>query len=487
MPLKIYNDAKFLCHLVIRHLPLICILCGNIYRTSWDLENYKKCEYWKRKTSTLSLSSKNKKLPSPITRTVSCPSTCKRDSPISDTEYHSLQSLISPPELMRNTSTPMQVGLSNLKSTPQFNKTPKFIFKTPIKPTIKENNKYYSNFNLDSESNIQIDPSPSSSLAFYSATSQLMNSNNNRTNVDNSLRNLTNGETPSRSILRTSRESFSTINTERILEVMDEKEEQLEISMDMTEVQDNIGAVTEKKYSSNVNKEFEKKVRFSDQRQPVADSTIDAVSILEEFYEAECGTPEKEIDKNESENRMIRDNEDNSDKENSDGRTEDFNFKDGENCSPQLSSTSSRVVMMLVVEKSIDLSTKDLMPLINSSLKKLDRSNDIDDENLTGSTVSSGVATAVQLETKLSNRSGDIVCKSVTSIDSYKASSTVDYYLSDKNKGNSNLTVDNQSTVINDDENVVNNGGIFSAVAKAMRSAFRALPGELLLCIFIYL
>lgn len=487
LPLEKFQDSKFLCHLVIRHLPLICLLCGELYRNSYDLENFGKCTFWRRPDDhDSSVREPPKKLqvqatPSPIVRSISCPAACQQESISADSEYHTLQSLTSPPVLTRNTSTPMHVGVSSQRSKPQFKtpKAPTFFLKTPKTPSAKNNKSVIGNETIDEN------PSPS---LFYSATSQLLltskDINSDSTpfgSLTSGSRSLITGETPSRSTAAVqtpnrlseegaghSREFFRT-NSGRVLEVMEEQEEQLSVTMDLTDAQDNLFAASESGVpdppSIPVNgpaRDAPKRVRFSDQHQ----LTVDPVSDSEEFYEA----PEIPSDKSKvvdesndtkSEARMVQENEENSDKENLSSPEESKVFQTPSAAPP--TTTSSRVVMMVVVENGFDVSTSNLVPLINSSLQQLERNP------LTESITSS----MSNISNQKQSAPGGLV-RSVSTVDSFTASSTTDYY-STQSCPDLRAPLQNQTTVASSGNG---GGGILSAMAQAMRYAFRGLPGE---------
>ncbi|XP_046427025.1 uncharacterized protein LOC124183069 isoform X1 [Neodiprion fabricii] len=471
--LEKFEDAKFLCHLVIRHLPLMCVLCGQVYRSSSDLQSFKRCEFWQQQKNGNSLPPEQvKKLsaqvtPSPITKTLSCPAYCRKESPSVDSEFHSLQSFAFPQELMRNTSTPMHGSVADQRSVFHFNnktsKFPSFFLKTPKTPMVEEN------------------PSPT---LYYSATSQLLTSKDINTDscasaiaagsISSSSKSFDSVRTPSRSTAIAnrmsegcsgySREFFKT-NSSRALEVMEEQEEQTSICMDLTEAQDNLQKLFDAPKdtdSPTAPKDFAKKVvRFSDQHQIMADSTADPVSDNEEFYEAPEILGEKSACsvQNDSEARIVQQNEDNSDKENVENREDSESFKTPLSTP---SATSSRVVMMVVVENGFEISTSKLMPLINSSLEKLDQSKSLT-KNMTSS--------LPNVSSHIQHPSSSLV-RSISSIDSYTASST-DYYYETPNTS-SMTPVEPQK---NTSESLTHVGGIFSAVAQVMRNAFRGLPG----------
>ncbi|XP_046746023.1 uncharacterized protein LOC124411143 isoform X2 [Diprion similis] len=449
----------------------MCVLCGQIYRSSSDLENFERCEFWRQKKNCNFLPPDQvKKLsaqvtPSPITKTLSCPTSCRKESPSIDSEFHSLQGFTFPQELMRNTSTPMHGSVTDQRSGFHFNnktsKFPSFHLKTPRTPRVEEN------------------PSPT---LFYSATSQLLTSKDINSDscvsaiagsVSSSSRSFGSVHTPSRSTVIAnrmsegcsgySREIFKT-NSSRALGVMEEQEEQVSICMDLTEAQDNLQKMFDARKDSDsptAPKYLSKKVRFSDQHQIMADSTVDPVSDNEEFYEAPeiLGGKLACSVQNDSDARIVQQNEDNSDKENVENREESESFKTP---SSTPSATSSRVVMMVVVENGFEISTSNLIPLINSSLEKLDQTKPLV-KNITSS--------LPNVSSHFQHPSSSLV-RSISSIDSYTASSTNYYY--EPSNTSSTTPVEPQKNISELSSHV---GGIFSAVAQVMRNAFRGLPG----------
>ncbi|XP_012265752.2 uncharacterized protein LOC105691674 [Athalia rosae] len=493
LPLKRFADDDYICHLVIRHLPLQCVLCGQLYRTSSDLKKFQTCTLKKRSRKSSSFSVRKDQVgripaqatPSPITKTVSCPSNSDNDSP-NEQNFHNLHSLTSPPELLiRHTSTPMQIGFSGDRTGATF-KTPKvplaFSLKTPTASF--SGNKLSSILTPVNDDGTDVGDGSSQNL-FYSATSQLTTSRDSigksdvkrglQTNFD-SKSNMNGTDTPSRSSVSYapangsgsgySREFFRT-NSGRSLEVMEEQEEQGSVDMELTtplggleKFPETPDPGTSSGTIAECPKEQPKKVRFSDEHRIVADCTTDpTVSDSEEFYEAPEIPGEKS---SHSESRlMMKENEENSDKENLENRenSEDFVSPPPSNPSP----SSSRVVMMLVVENGYKVSSSDLMPIINSSLKKL--------ESVTTSEKLTTSITSVSGQSE--NGTGGIV-RSVSSVDSYTTSSTLDYYSSpaaDVALSVPRARVDPPALFGR------NAGGIFSAVAQAMRYALGGLNG----------
>ncbi|XP_034933913.1 uncharacterized protein [Chelonus insularis] len=117
------------------------------------------------------------------------------------------------------------------------------------------------------------------------------------------------------------------------------------------------------------------------------------------------------------------------------------------------SSNSSKVVMMVLMEKTGDISVEELSPIINSSLKKLE------------SIVSQSSSNNAQAQQNKENNGLTIV-----SVDSYTRLSSVECYETSEpiNKPQKNQQAVKHSS---------NNGGIFAAVANVFKNAIKNLSG----------
>ncbi|XP_043602858.1 dentin sialophosphoprotein-like isoform X2 [Bombus pyrosoma] len=139
---KSLEDKVLLCHIAVTHLPLYCYLCGEIFKQIKDLETFGTCKWWKSQHR-YSLVSKEQR-------------SVFGTPPLTSEEKASCEhfgSLTSPPELYRNTSTPMVIGQKTSLDfkTPS---APNFSLKTP-----KTNSALKSSLKSDNSSNYMSCPS----------------------------------------------------------------------------------------------------------------------------------------------------------------------------------------------------------------------------------------------------------------------------------------------------------------------------------------
>lgn len=470
---KNFDDEEFFCHVVFHHLPLHCRLCGVIYRNSKDLQSFgacnragMTCRLEKSEESNFTLNS-----PSSLTKTPSgsCPTKNQSSATEGDCNANFID-LISPPEFKRNTSTPMHVSGHGSKT--------QFVFKTPKSPNIslktpklgvqvlknqrrnestieKENNsKETSNknclsFSASSDSNYQSFSSKSTSLADRTPLRSIL-----------SNRSITMSEISSIS-------SRSSNSGRKMLDAMQELDENARTE----------DFVTAENVESQRHDSI-KRVRFSDKFQVKNEvqSTTDNEELEdmenEIFYEARQSLSELSIpliDKlSASAVRIIDENESNFEKERKNEDSDEldrpktqskFQTLDSENKSPQIvkptteaSSSSSRVIMMLVVEKNGNVDTSELVPLLDSSLKKL--------------VSSSSEKIANSLEATKPKKESSKSESSVISVDSYMSFSSIERYKTPN------------STINVTESDAGTSGGIFASMAHAVKVAFRNFSGK---------
>ncbi|XP_029041532.2 uncharacterized protein LOC114875434 isoform X1 [Osmia bicornis bicornis] len=423
LPLKPIEDTKLFCHIVITHLPLHCSLCGEIFKQSKDLESFGTCKWWKARQRHSLVTQQKSELKTPPLLSEGKESSAYNGNSCS---------LTSPPELYRNTSTPM--GVCQKTS---------FDFITPNVP----------NFSLQTP---QTDTA-SLNTDYQSCTSKVENSGSNYMSFPSTTNH---EETPFRSVpsTRSNKDELPRSNS-RNLNIMNNQsnvnsnehsnDNHCVEDMELTGVESKIlpdsqGLENPKSRRSD----SLKRVRFSDEYQNhPASSTMNTPNMTtnEEYYEA-CDTLSdiKESLEN-SQMDMYAENIKNAEKENRSPDKANANA----NSNGEAVSGSSRVVMMVVVENNSTLSTSDV---IETSLKKLGR-----------------IASSVKLSS--SDHSSPA---SITSVDSYY-SVTSRNYRSSPTESNSSVSRDSNSSTVSNDS--ISSGGILSVFANAVRNVMKNFPG----------
>lgn len=332
-------------------------------------------------------------------------------------------SLTSPPELYRNTSTPMVIGQKTSLDfkTPS---APNFSLKTP-----KTNSALKSSLKSDNSSNYMSCPS----ATIYEETpfrSLPLSQENKEFPRDKSInlgiiKNKDNSNPSGRYMDNNCVEDMELTNVED------------ELLPDSQALETHQG----EKRSDSL-----KKVRFSDQYEiPSEASPMVALSVTEneDYYET-CNTlSEMEESLVKSQIKIYEDNAKNIQKE--------YHSPEKVNViNDQQPADSSRIVMMIVMESSSKMTTSDL---IESSLKKLER-----------------IASNTNLSTNGNSSSG---CNSsVTSVGSYYTASSHNYYPSINELSSPGSTDSSASSNSTDGSN---SGGILSAVANAVKNVMRNL------------
>ncbi|XP_043282920.1 uncharacterized protein [Venturia canescens] len=491
LAVKNFDNQEFFCHVVFHHLPLYCRLCGVVYRNSKDLQFFGactrsgfNCRLEKSDESIFSLKS-----PPSWVKTPCNYSSTRNQSTGTESDYNvKFNDLISPPELKRNTSTPMHVGGNGSKVN--------FVFKTPKSPNISIKTPKLSVQVLKNHQRNEylIEKENSSKEASYKNFQSYSSSNeSNYQSFSLKTSNLTD-RTPLRSILSnksiamsdTSNYSSKSCNSGKImLDVMQELDEDARIENFVT-IPKESSPVTNDENVENQKLDSTKRVRFSDQFAIKSEvhSTIDNDDLdttdNEIFYEARQSLSELSIPLVEklsvSAVRIIDENDRNFEKEQKHEDLEtpedsdtgskrqilDSEFKRPvEIAKPttEASSSSSRVIMMVVVEKNGNLNSNELVPLLDSSLKKL--------------VAGSSEHMANSLDESKTDSESTKPAPSILSVDSYMSFSAIERH-----------------NMVNSTENVTRNhqehtefgsgssGGIFAAVANAVKVALRNFPGS---------
>ena len=412
---KSFEDKVLLCHIAITHLPLYCYLCGEIFKQTKDLESFGTCKWWKSQHR-YSLVSKEQ-------RSVLGTPPLASEEKASCENSSNFGSLTSPPELYRNTSTPMVIGQkTNLDfKTPS---APNFSLKTP-----KTNSALKSSLKSDNSSNYMSCPSATihEETLFHSLPLNQENKEFPRgksknlgimKNKDNSNPN----------------ECYTDNNCIEDMELTNVEDEVLPDSQALEMHQG-------EKRSDSL-----KKVRFSDQYEiPSEASPMVALNVTEneDYYETYNTLSDMKESLEKSQIKIYEDNAKNIQKEYR--SPEKVNVKND-----QQPDDSSRIVMMVVMESSTKMTTSDL---IESSLKKLER-----------------IASNTNLSTKSNSPPG--CSSSVVSVGSYYTASSHNCY-SSSNELSSPSSRDSSTSSNNTDDS--KSGGILSAVANAVKNVMRNL------------
>ncbi|XP_031834305.2 uncharacterized protein LOC116427733 [Nomia melanderi] len=422
LPLQSFEDKCLLDHIVITHLPLYCKLCGEIFKQSKDLELFGTCIWWKSQHRHSLVSDYKSILGTP-------PLTSDGNELSLNSGYNgNFGSLTSPPELYRKTSTPMVNGQKN-----------SIEFKTPIVP----------NFSLKT---------PKTNSASLKSQAQSGFQDSTASNYVSFPPSISHKETPFRS-MSLNREIKNDLprSNSRKLDTMEEAEKHSSNiclndnhgmeDMELTGIE---GEVLPDSQSLDVQEkrlDSLKKVRFSDEYEAHTEpSTTSACNMTEneEYFEA-CDTMsgiQKVLDN--SQIQIYEENKKNMQKEN-------YN-PDKVNANVNRPSSSSRVVMMVVVENNTNVSTSEL---IDSGLKKL--------ESITSKSNPSN-----------NNRSSSVCDCSVKTVNSYCSVSSHACY----SASNQMISSDRRdSSSSNSSGSSTSSGGLLAAVANAMKSVMRSFSG----------
>ncbi|XP_028045840.2 uncharacterized protein LOC105839357 [Monomorium pharaonis] len=477
------EDEKLLCHIVEKHLPLRCRLCGDLFESRENFKSIAACKWYERwhcLISPIDYEHLDRKL---------------KQCSISESDYNGSR-FCTPPEIYRKTSTPMFIG-------------EKTDFETPCVPK----------FNL-------ITPQNSLSVAQIASISKT--SQTSDTQFFSFSLYSSNEETP----FRTSKdEQFLRSNSGRKLTIMEEQEKTPDkeaeriipnipkimspVDMDLTQPEGSILPLQDSSQSNDIREDIVKKVRFSDQYttateiQNLMESCMQTVLNVEQEEEEFRDTHDKSsaqkvtakdtvkdakntVDTNIKDARGTSTVEDDKKNINDSHRSEDEkssltqtseNFLDNsqfkiiqdntknvkkENGDPEENNEgpastnqrdSNRVLMMVLMETNSGGLTTDLMPLISTGLKKLQ------EQLITANCQSSSSTTE---SAKICRRSITTMKMSVSSVESYSTNSAetiANYEQLPSSSSSSSIVRNNESS----------NSGFLSAVTQAMKHAFRSL------------
>ncbi|KAH0545908.1 hypothetical protein KQX54_004332 [Cotesia glomerata] len=410
-------------HVVFNHLPLQCLKCGELFEKHEDLKYIGTCDRHpiiRIEPPTLtelcvtSLSSSSLEATSGVTKTPLNSSLTKHKSLSFSGDYQQFED--SPREFTRHTSTPMHVGL-----TKQLN---------------------LSNININNISG-KSDNIKKSNLSNFERTP---------------LRSILSSKSFNKDSSNQSGSLFKNLS-ERRLEAMMELNDESD-NNNNKEVPDSVGGLLEQDDSLNSenkkrrdSKDSNKRVRFSDEfNLKLEDDNLTDDNDKEEFFESCQSFSDTSVSSTEkiqsSDGKFVGENASDVLKENK------------ENIAQPGCSGSSRVVMMVLLEKSGEVYPRDLAPIIDSSLEKLKTA-------ITGSN-DQLAATCISQEAIDNCQSGF----AMLSVDSYTKVSTVECVKnSDSASSYSSCLRKNQGK-----EN--NSKGIFASVANAVKSVFKNISGS---------
>ncbi|XP_011646914.1 uncharacterized protein LOC105433339 [Pogonomyrmex barbatus] len=443
------KDEKLLCHIVDKHLPLHCRLCGDLFESKEDFKSIAACKWFERWHC----------LTSPNNHEL----LQKKPKCSSGSDYNGSR-FSTPPEIYRKTSTPMFVGQ-------------KVDFETLCVP----------DFSLKTPPIIQSDV--------------ISKSNNQDTQFFSFLQNISNGETTP---FRTAKnEQFSRTNSGRKLNIMKEQKETTDnetekitanankvSSSDMNLTMPTENILQDSPKLDDIRENVMKKVRFSDHYE----TAVGIEDLIESYMRDILNTStEEEGDAHDVTNaqkanttKNMKDTKDTVDTK----ITEDTkvvkdtkcslirkkflndspieviqnNAKsiEKEKCNPKESNISlstvnqgdsNTVVMVMLMQSNSKGLTSDLMPLISSGLKKMQ-------EQLSVNGQSSSNTIEPSSTPNLCRKSITKMKMSVSSVKSYSPSSAM-------------MTNSRQiASSIQNRENT-NSGGFLSIIAHAMKHALR--------------
>ncbi|XP_072757121.1 uncharacterized protein [Anoplolepis gracilipes] len=450
------RDEKLLNHIVDKHLPLHCQLCSDLFESREDFKSFDKCKWWSQfSLSPIGLEQKLKQC------------------------FMSDQNGLCTPQIFRKTSTPVLVGQKTTFQTPC---VPYFSLKTP-----RTN-------------------SPSTN------TQELQNSGICGVTEFFSFSRISNEDTP----FRTGKdEQLPKSNSGRKLNVMEEQDETANyeaeqitennevVDMNLTEPE---GGILKSPLSDLVCEEADrtpdavKKVRFSDQHEPVEykDSMKSCAKIIlntseegEKFHDAREISSTPNVKNSDDNNNTVKDTmkimqDTEGTKKDSQGEIKKCSFvkplqsplnkaqivendtkkTDKENQNLEMSGrdssatcrqNSSRVLITVLVESNSGGLSTDLMPLLDSGLKKL--------QEQLASTNQSSLVESTDADS-LPNKSITKMEMSVSSVRSY---STKDATTTDDRQ-----IVPISSLSMQNVKNNKNSSGFFAVVAQAMKYALKS-------------
>ncbi|KAJ8676112.1 hypothetical protein QAD02_011898, partial [Eretmocerus hayati] len=380
------EESRLLCHVALNHLPIRCKLCGEIYQTSRDFALAKDCSWWSRQkeqpppqikiiadqlpaTPTLQSSTYHQE---PTTSSASI-NPLKRHYQHQQ-QYQESGNFDSPPavgsnELVRHTSTPVQSSASSTLAIKRQNSAPSCLNSTPS-PQLASGCSTGASLKRSAAALIHHQLQPRLSLSPASALDSCYVDRTNDSEQSSWPHSILKGGSVMRSSstnndsaskrVRFSEDhnpNFNLINPERAS------------SIEPTEIQSN--------QNDNSLNEVYYEARTSIDEPDCVNSTVDA-SSPDSLTNTENDEKLQNINNEKKEVKEGEDGIQQVDEEEIKNCTQDTKLNEersGDSGFGNCGRSSSRLVMMLVVEKTDSdqsLGSLDLEPLINSGLKKLE-------------------------------------------------------------------------------------------------------------------
>ncbi|XP_051155393.1 putative uncharacterized protein DDB_G0289263 [Leptopilina boulardi] len=592
------ESHEFICHLVFHHLPLLCRLCGQSFRTCEDLTLLQKCGWWKLENSRRvlkilenTLSPKTPKLD--VNNYIdSCNNYNSNNNNNNNNnnknnnnnrkinshcnkESSYFVTLNSPPVLIRNTSTPMISSGPKISFELRKSNSINLHLKTPgnfssslentESPPFLDNNEFRNKCSSDSVFNSGRYSSQSKSFIqsgsseYYTCEQQDLNSGKKLTKVEEFSK-YHRSETYKKDIkqlkktVRFSDQFSQTIEMaeyeeffeahENLSEIsqqfLNNEEEineneislnQIESTFDNTDNHDNkINYEKENKFLLEENKislENENNISLMISNVYLNDNKSKEIAINENYLHKKNISSMKNIYLKEnvcfknnivsvSENKIYTkkngDEEKNSfdesniyyqqneisEDENKENEFENIrpsssnsNSSETNSRKNQQAAESSRIVMMLLIDNASQFSRSDLVPLIDSELKKLEETTTTTSSSSSSTSSLSSINTVYNSisnrsigsqEEKYSMKNSQFRRKSTTSsVNSYFsiASSSSECYTAENES--SFTSISNKENASYENEDSSKSDGILSAMARVVRNALKKFPGASIL------
>ncbi|XP_043461709.1 uncharacterized protein DDB_G0288805-like [Leptopilina heterotoma] len=524
------ESHEFICHLVFHHLPLLCRLCGQSFQTCEDLKIVQKCGWWKEENSRRVLKILEDTL-SPTTTSEldvnnfidSCNNNRKSVSRSKERSgSHRFVTLNSPPVLIRNTSTPMIS--SCLKTNFELRKSNSISLhlKTPrnFSPSLEdtETQQYLDNnefqkcnsdsvfnsgrYNSQSKSFIQ-----SGSSEYYtcdqqdsrrrlSSLSKVEEFSEPRSRIKKEVKQLKKtvrfSDRFSQEIEMAEYEEFfeaqeslseisqkflddddKEISVNHVESTFDdsdnrdnrinfEKENKIFLEESSIYTEENRGPSESNSASENISLMI-RNVHLNDNNDNRLEGVVNANSLQKKMYSM------KNVYLKENVNFFNESNVYSQPNETSDDENKENDHSDSSKGSSKISqqAESSQIVMMVVVNNASRFSRTDLVPLIDSELKKLEESSSM-------STVYNSISSqSSSQEEKYSVTNSQLRRKSTTSVNSYFSIASTECFSTQNDSASSN---EKENTTYENEESSKSDG-ILSAMARVVRNALKKLPG----------
>ncbi|EZA49979.1 hypothetical protein X777_11467 [Ooceraea biroi] len=423
------RNEQLLCHIINKHLPLHCHLCGDTFESGEDFKSFGACKWWSRHCLTSPVGSGY------LEKLKLCS--------MSDSNYN--DKFYTPCEVQRKTSTPMFAG-QKVDVEYQTPCIPDFSLKTP--------------------------QTNSSSIVQCSGTAKTQNESRNSearsTDFFSFSTHVANEDTPFKA---SEDDQFPRSNSGRKLDIKEEKDETADkaatvsegrilspVDMDLTSVEG--GIPRDSPQLDPICEEPDEtpeivKVRFSDEHKILPEFE----KRMESCVKNEACTLEKSLQnyQNNLHVEMIQDNEVKKNEKEKENRNSEPN-------SVTMNQQGTRVLMMVLVENNSGGLDGDLMPLINSGLKKLQ-------EQMTSANYSTPDTIESSGTNKVRRQSVTKMQMTVSTVESYSVNNTTTAAVATDCQ---EIVPSTSLSVQNTDER---NGGFLSSFSQAVKYVLRSFSG----------